>query len=305
MPAVTIIMNVHNGAATLRATLESALAQTFAEWELIVWDDCSTDDSARIVADFNDPRVRYLLSPEATQLGQARDAAIRQAQGEWLAFLDQDDLWLPHKLELQHKLASDPEVGLIYGRTLCFFPNGGQRDYDQFHEFTPLPEGNIVAELLGKGCFVAMSSALLRRSAVSQFGGIPAHIRITPDYFLYLAICSRYSVRAVQQVVCRYRMHPGSMTRVYRRESFEETLRLVDDWRTHLAPAAFTRRRARISTALALEDLRRHGTHLRGLRRLIEDGSLIWLAGRPFVHLWRWIRRRLWHPYWKNSTAGV
>lgn len=304
MPAVSIIMNVRNGAATLRATLESALAQTFPDWELIVWDDGSTDDSARVVAEFSDPRIRYLLSPQETQLGQARDAAIRHAQGEWLAFLDQDDVWLPRKLELQLKLANDPAVGLIYGRTLCFYRDGGQRDYDQFHEFALLPAGDIVAELLGKGCFIAMSSALIRRSAVNKIGGIPAHIHITPDYFLYLAVCSQYSSRAVQQVVCRYRMHPGSMTSLYRRESLEETLRLLDDWRRRISPAAFTRRRARISSALALEDLRHPGTLWHGLRRLIKDGSLIWLAGRPFVHLWRWIRRRLWRPLWKTPAAG-
>ena len=305
MPVVSIIMNVRNGAATLRAALESALTQTFSDWELIVWDDRSTDDSARVVAEFHDARIHYFLSPQETLLGQARDAAICHAQGEWLAFLDQDDLWLPRKLEQQLVLGDAPEVALIYGRTLCFFPDGSQRDHDQLHEFAPLPEGNIIAHLLGKGCFIAMSSALIRRAAVSEIGGIPSHIHITPDYFLYLAICSRYSARAVQQVVCRYRKHPGSMTSMYRRASLEETLGLVDEWRSYTSPKAYAVRRAHIASALAVEDLRYPGTRLEGLRRLAQDGSLIWLAGRPFVHLWRWIRRRLRRPYWKASSAGL
>ncbi len=301
MPAVSIIMNVRNGAATLRAALDSALIQTFSDWELMVWDDCSTDDSAAIVAEFKDTRIHYFLAPQQTSLGEARDAAIRRAQGEWLAFLDQDDVWLPRKLELQLALTDSRDVGLIYGRTLCFSPSGKQRDYDPFHEFSPLPQGNITAELLSKGCFVAMSSALLRRTAVDETGGIPAQIRITPDYFLYLAVCSKYSARAVQDVVTRYRLHAGSMTSVYRRESLEETLQLVDDWHDHLSPEAFARRRARISTALALEELRHGNSFFQGMQRLMKEGSLTWLAGRPFVHGWRAVRRRVRTPYWLTS----
>src|ERR1035438_5091220 len=70
----------------------------------------------------------------------------------------QDDIWLPRKLELQMALANSPQVGLVYGRTLCFYPSGRQRDYDEFHEFSWLPEGDIFAQLLGRGCFIAMSS---------------------------------------------------------------------------------------------------------------------------------------------------
>ena len=107
MPLVSIIMNIRNGSAYLRESLDCVMAQTFADWELIVWDDCSTDDSARIVAEYKDPRVRYFLSPEETPLGKARANAIRQATGQWLAFLDQDDLWTSTKLEKQMALAEE------------------------------------------------------------------------------------------------------------------------------------------------------------------------------------------------------
>ena len=85
MPLVSVIMNVRNGASFLREALDSVLAQTFVDWELIVWDDCSTDNSAQIVSQYRDPRIRYFLSPEDTPLGKARDSAIRRASGEWLA----------------------------------------------------------------------------------------------------------------------------------------------------------------------------------------------------------------------------
>jgi glycosyltransferase involved in cell wall biosynthesis len=303
MPTVSIIMNVRNGAATLRAALESAFTQTYHDWEAIVWDDCSSDDSARIVAELSDSRVRYFLSPHDTSLGEARDLAMRQAQGEWLAFLDQDDIWLPHKLELQVALADSPQVGLVYGRTVAFSPNGRQRDYDAFHEFAPLPEGDIFDELLNKGCFIAMSSALMQRSAVEEIGSVPTQIQITPDYFLYLAISRRYSARAVQEIVCRYRIHPGNMTRVYRRESLEETLSLVEEWSKQLPTEATAARLAGISTALALEEMRHWKTLTRGMKRMLKIGSVWWLVRAPFMRLWRIVGRVIRRPYWKKYTA--
>jgi glycosyltransferase involved in cell wall biosynthesis len=303
MPNVSIIMNVRNGAATLRAALESAFAQTCRDWELIVWDDCSSDDSAAIVAEFADPRVRYFLSPHDSSLGQARDLAMRQAQGEWLAFLDQDDIWLPRKLELQVALTDSPQVGLVYGRTVRFSPSGRQRDYDAFHEFAPLPEGDIFGELLGKGCFIAMSSALIRRAAVEEIGGIPSHIQITPDYFLYLAISRRHSARGVQEVVCRYRIHPGNMTRIYRRESLEETLALVEEWGKQIPSEATAARLAGISTALALEEMRHGKTLTRGMKRMLDTGSVWWLVRAPFMRLWRIVGRVFREPRWKKDPA--
>ena len=304
MPAVSIIVNVWNGASTLAEAIQSALAQSFSDWEMIVWDDCSSDESARVAKSFADPRIRYFLAPQPTSLGQAREAAIHQARGIWLAFLDQDDIWLAHKLERQLALAASPSVGLIYGRTLAFFPGGRECDYDYFHEFAPLPEGDIVEELLGDGCFIAMSSAVIRRSFALAAGSIPKEIRMIPDYFLYVSVCSQHEARAVQQVICRSRAHPGSMTRTYRRESLEEALWLVDHFRELLDRSLYQRRRTRISTALAVEELWHPKIAASGLRRLLTQGSMAWLAGRPFVFLWRRLRRAIRRPYRKMS-AGV
>ena len=122
MPLVSIIMNVRNGAAFLREALDSVMAQSFADWELIVWDDCSTDDSAKIVSQYRDDRIHYFLSPDETPLGTARDRAIRQARGEWLAFLDQDDVWLPHKLAQQMELVNNDVRNHLRPNGLVRFP---------------------------------------------------------------------------------------------------------------------------------------------------------------------------------------
>lgn len=303
MPLVSIIMNVRNGAAFLREALDSVMAQSFADWELIVWDDCSTDDSAQIVSQYRDARIRYFLSPDETPLGTARDRAIRQARGEWLAFLDQDDVWLPHKLEEQMALAAEG-VGIVYGRTVWFDSRRGNiRDYDYFHEFEALPEDDIFAELFRHACFIAMSSAVLRRSAVAEIGGVPDTIQIVPDYYLYVAIARRYRARAIQEVVCRYRLHSGSMSssRPNRLRLHEEPLSIVKQWSDSLDPRLSAYRQMTYSTYLALEEMRSPQTVLAGMKRLLADGSALWLISRPFVWIWRAMRRRLQRPYWHKQ----
>src|SRR5271165_4424609 len=302
MPLVSIIMNVRNGAAFVREAIDSVLAQSFTDWELIVWDDCSSDDSAAIVAGYRDPRVRYFLSPEETPLGKARNNAIREATGEWLAFLDQDDLWTSTKLEKQMALAAG-RVGIIYGRAVLFWPSGRKREYDQAHEFTPLPEGDIFSELFRSACFIAMSSAVLRRSVVEEVGGIPEWVAVGPDYYLYVAIARRYEARAVQEVVCWYRMHDSNMWQKNRPKFHQEALRMIDQWGEYLDPRIAAYRRGTNATALALQEIRNLASAGAGIRRLFCEGSVTWLLSRPFVHAWRRMRRRLRRPCWLVSGA--
>ena len=301
MPQVSIIMNVRNGAAYLGEALDSVLAQTFVDWELIVWDDCSTDGSAAIVAQYRDPRIRYFLSPEDTPLGPARQSAIEHAKGDWLAFLDQDDIWLPRKLEKQMALAGD-DVGIIYGRTVLFDARRRNlRDYDYAHEFTALPEGDIFSQLFSEGCFIAMSSAVLRRSAVAEIGGIPGSIQVAPDYYLYTAIARRYRARAVQEVICRYRLHSDSMSgsEAHQLRLHQEPLSIVKQWAACLDPRLAAHRRMTYSTLLALEQIRQ-GQVAEGMRRLLRDGSVWWLLTRPVVRSWRRIRRKLGRANWQK-----
>ncbi len=284
--------------------LDSVLSQTFQDWELIVWDDCSTDNSAQIVHQYQDKRIRYFLSPEDTPLGKARDSAIQQASGEWLAFLDQDDIWLPCKLEKQIALAEN-NVGIIYGRTVMFDARHGNRhDYDYAHEFTALPEGDIFAQLFADACFIAMSSAVLRRSAVEEAGRIPAIIQVVPDYYLYVAVARRYQARAVQEVICRYRLHPGSMSRSHQLRLHLEPLFLIDQWADSLDPRIVAYRRMTYSTVLALEEMREGKSLVAGVTRLWSQGSLLWLLSRPWVRSWLAVRRKLRRPYWLGTELA-
>src|SRR5271165_6833911 len=295
MPLVCVIVNVLNGASTLREALDSVMVQTFTDWELIAWDDRSTDETAKIVAQYTDPRIRYFLSPEQTSLGKARDAAVRHARGEWVAFLDRDDLWMPRKLEMQMALA-DETTAMIYGRTVRFYPSGFERDYDQTHEFTPLPEGDIFTQLFTKGCFVAMSSSVFRRSAIEEIGGIPEEVAIIPDYYLYVAVACRHPARAVQEVVCRYRMHSANTSKLSAIAMHQEVLWLVGQWADSLDPLTVARCRKRHSTAIALEEIQGANTAIQGLVRLATEGSIASQLKRPFMFAFHIVRRNVLSP---------
>ena len=107
-------MNCFNGEKYLNEALDSVLAQTFQNWELIFWDNQSVDKSAEIFKKYTDRRFKYFFAPKHTLLSEARNSAIDHSTGELLAFLDVDDWWAPEKLEKQIPLFDDQEVGLVY-----------------------------------------------------------------------------------------------------------------------------------------------------------------------------------------------
>jgi glycosyltransferase involved in cell wall biosynthesis len=301
MPAVSVVINLYNGRATLAEAIDSVLRQTFSDWELVVWDDASTDDGGAVVDQYDDKRIRYIRAEERVSLGQARQAAIAASSGEWIAFLDQDDVWLPRKLERQMELArNNPQLGMIYGRCVRFHPNGGERDYDQPHEYAALPEGDIFLTLFNESCYVAMSSAIFRRAAIDAIGGISQSIRIIPDYYLYTAVARRYGAAAVQEPVCRYRVSAGSASHRRAIAMHEEALRLMDMWRGEVEPAVLRECKRLHSTQIALAEMREPATFGRGLQRLVRDGSIWSQITRPFWFGFHWARRKLVKPRWKD-----
>lgn len=121
-------MNCYNSAAYLRDAIESVVAQTSSDWEIVFWDNQSADDSAEIFRGYTDRRFRYFLAPEHTTLGEARNQALEQVRGEFIAFLDCDDLWMPEKLAtLLPLFLNNDRVGLVYSDAIWFNNAGRQR----------------------------------------------------------------------------------------------------------------------------------------------------------------------------------
>jgi glycosyltransferase involved in cell wall biosynthesis len=306
VPLVSVIINVYNGEPTLRETIDSVLAQTFSDWELIVWDDCSTDGSVALVRAYREPRIKHYLSERNRGLGPSRFAALEHASGQWFAFVDQDDVWTRDKLALQLARAdAEQGVGFVYGRAVKFFPNGKRVDYDHRHEYAPLPEGDIFEKLFVDSCFIAISTVLFSRRALDAVPPLPDYISACPDYFLFIAIARRYRVAAVQDPICHYRIHTGNMTRSHGQRMQVEILRLIDDWSHALSPELVATRRMVHSTVHAVHQMRSPPSFAAGVKTLLRAGGVLYLLSRPFARLHRSIRRRLMTPYWRRREAAV
>lgn len=111
---VSIIMPSYNTAQYITESIQSVLNQTYANWELIIVDDCSTDNTDEVVASIHDERIRYLKNEKNSGAAVSRNRALREAKGRWIAFLDSDDLWMPEKLEKQIRFMESNSYAFSY-----------------------------------------------------------------------------------------------------------------------------------------------------------------------------------------------
>ena len=205
---VTVIMPVRNGERTIRESIASALAQTHRDFELLVVDDGSTDNSRAVAAGTPDPRVR-LLPGERRGVSAARNRGIEASRGELVAFLDADDLWRPDKLERQvAAFARDPRLGAAY----CWLdvldpgaerPRVGMRETHHGDVYRALLAGNII----GNG-----SNLMARRSALDAVGGFDEDLEGAEDWELAVRLAARHPFACIEAPLVIYRQTPGSLS---------------------------------------------------------------------------------------------
>jgi hypothetical protein len=202
-------MPVYNGEAFIAESIASVLAQTYPNWELIVVDDGSTDGTATIVASFGDLRIRYAYQ-ENYGLPAARNAGIRLARGEFLAFLDADDLWDPQFFQAcLGYLAGRQDVAGVYTASRMIDPQGRvlpQRG-DAYWS------GVDLHRRLLEGGFFPPNAVLVRAAVVRDVGLFDTDLRGrgTEDWDLWLRITERYSMQRLAKPLAYYRVYPGSM----------------------------------------------------------------------------------------------
>lgn len=294
-PRVSVIMNGYNSERYLAEAIDSVLSQTTGDWELVFWDNQSADRTEEIVSSYRDPRIRFFRSPEMTPLGQGRNLAVEQARGDWLAFLDCDDIWLPHKLEAQlDRVEEDAgnDVGIVYARTLSFSARGEEGETIFRYTGRDLPEGRILHTLLTEGCVIQLVSAMVRRSTYWEVGGISPEYTFAEDYYLFAAIAEKYRVLCVQAPCCKYRVHPESMTAKYKTVASEEALRILAHWSEHLTPAELRHRVAVHNTLIGVDSIVMHRQYLAGIRRIITRGSIPFLFRGVISNSYRRLIRR-------------
>jgi glycosyltransferase involved in cell wall biosynthesis len=206
-------MNCFNGETYLREAIDSVINQTYKNWEIIFWDNQSRDSSAEIVKSYKDERIKYFYAEVHTNLGKARSLAIEKSSGEWIGFLDTDDIWLQDKLEEQvHLVISKDSSVMVYGGTIFF--NSPElnidRDLEQY-ALCPLKEGNIYNQLILKN-FIPMPSVLINKKIINEIGGIDKKLSHALDYDLWLRVSQKHNIYAVQKIICKYRFHLSNTT---------------------------------------------------------------------------------------------
>ena len=215
-PLVSVIVPVWNGAAFLAEALRSLQAQTYTHFEAIIVDDGSTDDTSAIARRFceTDSRFAFVQQTHAG-VSAARNTAIARSRGEYIAFLDADDVWFPEKLERQLALfAGDPLINAVFTN---FYIWDGRDDLNVwFRPDKPLPAGDVSRRLvfnIGHVCAASMSVAVLRRELFNEVGLFDPGLAIGEDWDLLLRMAERgLSVRVTREPLARYRRWSGNAT---------------------------------------------------------------------------------------------
>lgn len=220
-------MNCHNSGKYLREALDSVYQQTFKDYEIIFWDNLSTDSSAEIALSYAES-LRYFRGEKFLPLGAARNAAIEKASGEYIAFLDCDDMWLPEKLEKQLKLMdSKKEVGLVYSDCYAIDGSGCLTGETNFHSHKPF-RGNVFNELLLLN-FISMPTVVIKRDLLNTVGAFNPKYEIAEEYDLWLRIAERYPIDFSEQPLAKYRTHGGNVSRNLEL-SLRESIQVVYYW---------------------------------------------------------------------------
>lgn len=209
-PVVSVVMAAKNYARFLPTAVESVLAQTFREWELVVVDDGSSDATPDAVRPFlADPRVRYHRSDRLGQSG-AKNLGVGLGHGEYVAFLDADDAWKPTKLEAQLAvLSANADCGVCFCRRELIDENDNLLPTPAA---APFPSGRVLTELFLRN-FVCFSSVVVRRRVFEHVGRFDPEWDLSIDYDLWLRVAKHYGFEFVDEALVLYRTGHGNLSK--------------------------------------------------------------------------------------------
>ncbi len=230
MPQVSIILPVYNGDRDLETAVQSVFNQSFADWELVIVNDGSADNTPDIVARFQNRDSRVVLISHAQNLGLVKSLndAVGAARGELLARLDADDVW-PGREKLAKQilfLREHPDCNLV-GTGAVVTAASGKKLYD-FRP--PANDSQIRKEILLHNCFVH-SSVVIRKSALLQAGGYRAEDLHVEDYALWLRLGQKGRLANLPDVMVGHRLNEQGITRRQNRFQIRAILRLIKQYR--------------------------------------------------------------------------
>lgn len=211
MARVSILMNCYNSERFLSETIDSVINQTFSDWEIIFWDNCSTDNSAQIVKSYHDPRIKYYLAPTHTTLYAARNAAMHYCSGEYLAFLDCDDLWSANKLSKQvDVLDNNPDVVLVYSNTIFFnSETGSQKVLNK----KPQLSGDIFEKNFTRYSFSLETVVVRMRTIENHNLSFGSSYNLIGDRDFLSMICFYGKAYYIDETLGMWRMHANNFSK--------------------------------------------------------------------------------------------
>jgi glycosyltransferase involved in cell wall biosynthesis len=232
-PNISVIMNCFNGEKYLREAIDSIYAQTYSNWEIIFWDNASSDNSSRIANSY-DKKLKYYRSDKNTRLGEARVYALEKALGDYVAFLDVDDIFLPSMLEEQLNTFnnSTEELGFVYGRVEFFSENKSSKYNYVFKEAKSLKSGEIFSDLC-KEDFIPWPSVLVSRKRLLECGGFPSDFYLSADYWIFVNMSRNFQVGVNQNVVSKVRIHENNLSHTQHVLAAKENIKIVERYLSH------------------------------------------------------------------------
>ena len=205
-PQVSVVLPAFNRLALLREACASVLTQTFGDWELIVADDGSGDETQTWLRTLDaDPRVRLLWLNHTGNPGATRNAALQVARGHYVAFLDSDDRWLPHKLATQLQALRASRCRWSYSAFTRIDRDG--RALDESQPWWQARQGAIFEALLRFAAVVPTPAVMVERTLLEQVGGFDVSLAQFEDYHLWLRLCLQGEVLLVDEPLLEVRSH--------------------------------------------------------------------------------------------------
>ncbi len=234
-PLVSVIMPVYNGAAYILETIQSVQKQNLQDWELVIVDDGSTDNTPALLARLSDPRIRVFVYPNGG-VSTARNRGFSHSRGQFIALLDADDLWTPDKLSDQvWALQQSPANQLAYSRTYLMNESGKQVALVRSPR---LPQGDVYRLLLTRNFIISIgSNILVRRQAWEEAGGFDPNLTQGEDWEFCCRIAARGDLVAVAKPQVYYRQHGHSAS--YQLQLLERATLATIDKMFQGAPSQF------------------------------------------------------------------
>lgn len=208
VPKISVNICCYNGEYYIKKAISSVLEQTFTNYEIIIINDGSTDNSEYIINSFEDKRIKYYYQNNKG-LGYSRNKAIELSSGEYISFLDQDDVWLKDKLLKQIKVFDeDSAIGLVYTDAFLIYENGLKLLNSNFKQ---CKKGYVFKDLLASN-FIILSSAIIKKYIIIECGGFPNY-NIVEEYALFLNIAKRYKFDYVDEPLTEYIYHDNNLSK--------------------------------------------------------------------------------------------